>query len=479
MTHHFVRRHGAAVFLIAAAIAAGCRARPAPGKLSAGPPRLASVNELSDAEKQYGHSAAPSAGVTYQPDVVLLPAGAGAIRGRSADSLVWTIDPGAEGAANIQPGTVLLLTSRAAGRVLAVQRESDGLHVVLGPVAITEIIRDGQFALDQPVDLTQSLSFAAPEVFDPAISVAPVVARANWPDGDGMFVRPVAFAPAGPVTVHRFTLTPFVDTKGVGVRIVSTAGGVMFLGQAVLYLNAPQVHFVLDIKGGRLVSAEVELSGVAGLLMEFEAAMPKPTDANINERRFAAHDFVVPIAGVGGVPLAVNVRQQFLLRTVFTSTGSLKARGYYTLKGGIRAGYRDGKFSVSGPTGFDARETLLPSIQGAAIGVTGMVMTHHLNVIVGVGGWGFVTGPYSFLNSSVTATRGSSIGMVVCRQESVSMGVGAGVGYQMPEPVTSAINAILRTLHISEQIKSSGGVQTNPVVLVSKGWKYPALQICG
>ena len=481
-SHRLVPGVTFAIFLIACIVLADCRARPSPlEQRSAGPPRLLKTDELSAAEKRYGHSATRSTAVTYQADVVLLPDGAEAIRGLSADGLEWTIDPTSRGANDIQPGKVLLLTSRAVGRVLAVEKGSDGLRVVLGPVEITEIIRDGQFSMNQPVDFGNVLSYTSPEVFDPPMPLESLVARLARPDGYGMFVRPAALRqPKPPVTAHRFTLDPFIGTTGVGVRIRSNApDGVMFVGQAVLYLKAPEVHFVLDISAAKVIRADVELTGVAGLLMEFDAALPRPTDANINENRFVANDFSIPIAGVGGLPLALTVRQQFQLRTAFTSSGALKARGYYTLKGGVRAGYRDGKFSVGGPTGFDAKYTLLPSLTGVAMGATGMILTHQLNVIVGLGAAGFVTGPYAYLNSNVSATHGSSIGAVVCRQEHVAMGVGAGVGYHMPEPVVDAINAVLRALHIREQIKGSGGIETKPVVLVQKGWKHPALGGCG
>ena len=475
-------------WLVAVFSAAGlfiaCRQAPPPpppplSPRVVGPPRVLSLSELTPAERLFGHSASEGPGVTYQPDVVIPPGGAEAIRSVSENGLVWTIDPDAAGASRIETGKVLLLTSRAAGRVLAVQKTDKGLEVVLGPADITEFVRDGTFSMDQPVDLESAAKFDRPAIFDQPIPSTPVIGALI--DRDRFFLRPVAYA-AREVTKHQFSVTPLVGTKGIGVRIVSEAGGVMFLGQAVLYVQSPRLHFNLDIRGGSVKTAEVQLTGIGGLLMEFEAAMPKPTDANINESRFAASDFGFPIGGFV-VPLAVHARQQFLLKTAFTSTGTLKARGHYKLQGSMRAGYRNGSWELGGPTGFSAQETLLPSIQGVAVGVTGMVLTHQLNVIAGVGAAGFVAGPYAFLNSSVTAARGSSIGFdaghgvlghgTVCRQESVSMGVGAGVGYQIPRPVTSAINAVLRALHIREEIKGSGGFETKPQVLVSQGWYSP------
>ena len=477
--HAPVLRIHLTVLLIVCAMLAGCRGRSSVDPRSVGPPRLLKLDDLSAAEKRYGMSATRTSAVTYQPDVVIPPAGASAIRGLSPDGLVWTLDPDAEGARDIQPGKVLLLTNRAAGRVLAVEKASDGLRVVLGPVDLTEVIRDAQFTLTQPVDFTQALAFARPEVFDPPILHEPLVAQVARPGGSGMFVMPVAFMPASSrAPIHPFKVTPLISSNGVGVEIVSNGNGLMFLGQGVLYLDTPSVHFVLDMRGGKVITAELELSGVAGLLMEFDAALPSPTDANISAQRYAASDYSIPIGGVGGLPLAVNVRQQFLLKTAFTSRGTLKARGHYALKGGLRAGYREGKFTISGPGGFDAKETLLPSLQGVAIGGTGMVMTHHVSVIVGLGAAGFVAGPYAYLNSGVTATRSSSVGLMNCRWETVSSGAGAGVGYQMPEPVTNAINAFLSALNIKQRIKGSGGIESKQITLANKGWYHPPVHLC-
>jgi hypothetical protein len=490
---------------------AGCRERPTGGQRNGGSARIVRLDELTEAEKRYGQSAKPSTAVTYQPDVVMPPAGAEAIRGVSPDGLVWTIDPSSKAAEAIQPGKVLVLTSRAAGRVLGVQKTAGGLQVVLGPVEITEVVREGRFSLKQPLDLDHALSFNVPEVFDPVVPVPPIVTSladqsfpsfAALPSCDsrshsGGTIRLAAYQPGctpGGVAfhqiglnqgmVHRFTMTPIVGAKGIGVRIASDQSGVHFLGEAVLYLQTPSLYFDLDIKEGKIVLCEVQLEGVGGLLMTFEAASPTPRSANISETRFAPVDFSIPVAGMG-VPFAVNVRQKFRLQSAFTSTGTIKARAYYTLKGGLRAGYRDGKWSMGGPTGVKPVESLdhlLFSTQGMALGVTGMVMTHHASVMVGIGAFGFLTGPYGYLNSSVTVTRGSDAGILrgptACKQATLSMGVGAGVGYMIPEPVTGAINSMLRALNVREEIKSSGGLETKPVIIVDIGRYHPSLQAC-
>ncbi len=435
-------------------------------------------------------------------------AGAEAIRGVSPDGLVWTIDPNSKGAEAIQPGKVLLLTSRAAGRVLGVQKTADGVQVVLGPVEITEVVREGRFSLKQPLDLDQA-SFTVPEVFDPVVPVPPIVtslADQSFPsfaampscgsrshsggtihlaayrqgcEPRGMAINRVGVSQG---MVHRFTMTPLVGLRGSesGSRPTRAA----FTSWEKRFSTSDAEVFDLDIKGGKIVVCEVQLEGVGGLMMTFEAGSPTPRSANISETRFAPVDFSIPVAGMG-VPFAVNVRQKFRLQSAFTSTGTLKARAYYSLKGGLRAGYRDGKWSMGGPTGVTPVESLdhlLFSTQGVALGVTGMVMTHQASVMVGIGAFGFLTGPYGFLNSSVTVTRGSDAGILrgptACKQATLAMGVGAGVGYMIPEPVTGAINSMLRALNIREEIKSSGGLETKPVIIVDIGRYHPSLDAC-
>ena len=444
-----------------------------------GPPRLLKTSELSDAEKRFGISPEQTAGLTYQPDVVLLRSGVNAIRSLSEDGLVWTLDPRAEGIDRIQPGKVLLLSTKAAGRVLAVTRADTGVEVVLGPADITEIVREGSFSIDQPVDLTQALEMALPASFDPVRAVAPIVANALRPDTHGFIISPARFVQQA--EEHDFRVIPMASVKGVGAELRSKPGGVLMVAQILFRLEAPKLNVRLNIQPAGVVSALVELKGAAGIEASFEAAAPGPNARNINADRPAPVDLFIPINGLG-VPLAVHVRQVFRVQTAFTSTGTVKAHGFYTLAGGIRAEYSGGKFSVGGPTGFGKAETLLPNLDGAVFGPAGIVFTHQVNVMVGVGVAGFVAGPYVYNNSSITAAKGSALSRPLtpeCRRETVSMAVGAGVGYRIPAIVAKVINGILRFFKITAQIRDSGGVSTDPVMLVNTGWYWPKMQACG
>src|SRR5207248_1238975 len=122
-------------------------------------------------------------------------------------------------------------------------------------------------------------------------------------------------------------------------------------------------------------------------------------------------------------------------------------------------GLRDGKFEIGGPVGLAVKESLIESVQGVSFGATGLVLAHQAKVIVGIGRFGFVAGPYTALDSSVGISRGSDLGIVVCSAATLTMRMLAGVGYVMPQPAVKAINFFLRQLNLG-QIKGSGGLQT-------------------
>ena len=79
--------------------------------------------------------------------------GPDAIRSMESNGLTWTIDPNAPEADLIQPDKIIFVTGRVVGRVLAVDRTGNNLRVTLGPVAITDVIKEANISSDQPLDL--------------------------------------------------------------------------------------------------------------------------------------------------------------------------------------------------------------------------------------------------------------------------------------------------------------------------------------
>jgi hypothetical protein len=456
-------------------------------------------HSLSDAELKFGVSPTPSDAVTYQDNTVIMEHGAQAIRSVSPDGLTWTFDANAPQVKDLQTGKVIVATSRAAGRVLAVTHSGNDVSVVLGPVEITDVIKEAHLTYDQPVDLQSMVAYTAPNypgtvdemskltadaddagdgtsitaaVLSPSGDATPVsfTSRATWTSADiarfhdmqGPSTPSIpGIGPPSQTSLGDFTTIPFC-CGGLGIKLLHNGDDMKVLAYAVLRLNSPHLHFDLDIHGGHVNTAKIVLDGAGGLTVHIESASAKGVDGNINKKFFVPVDLSIPISGLG-VPFAVTLHQQLIIQTAFTAKNSLlNTTGDYAFSGSIFMGLNNGSWGVGAPTSLHTNQSLGQSLDGMSLGATGVVFGMEGRIIVGIGAFGFVTGPYLGYSATVGLTRGSDqTGMlvgVVCRGTILNLGMNVGIGYQVPQAVTNAINAILRTLNASP-IEGSGGIK--------------------
>jgi hypothetical protein len=169
-------------------------------------------------------------------------------------------------------------------------------------------------------------------------------------------------------------------------------------------------------------------------------------------------DFVypipIPITGIG-TPVSVVFRQSLRVGTIFTTKGSkLEAKGEYRYEGAIRAGIRNEQPVAEGMKLSGTVTDLAESLSGVAGGVNALLLAYGAKVIVGIGAFDFVVGPYAAIDASVGTTRGSDLqaGVVgyVCRSADVNLWMEAGVGYALPQVVVKAINEFLNLFHVKE-----------------------------
>jgi hypothetical protein len=283
---------------------------------------------LTDAEIRYGVSPTRNSQVTYQDDVIVMEHGADAIRSQSSDGLTWTIDASAPGAQDIQPDKILFATGRVVGRVLAVERIGSDLAVTLGPMELTDVIKDAQITYSGALDLDKMTVYMAPDYpgtftdrdapeeqsamrrqgapsiqvvrFSPSEELVPLstgqsgsrpVRSAVWTDRDRTHfqIMPAAYmasdmnGPSGgggsggtgsgavpsDIPIGGFHFAPDVR-KGLGVSATHTERGMKFTAYAKLHLDNPNFTFRLDIAHAKLKTAEVELSGVGGVQVGFK-----------------------------------------------------------------------------------------------------------------------------------------------------------------------------------------------------------------
>ena len=99
----------------------------------------------------------------YQDQVVLVEHGDKAIRSWDANGMGWTLDGSDPRIAALKEGDVLFATSRCVGRVLKLTRTGNDVAVILGPAQFTDVIKQGNLAYDQPLDLNSLTAVEMPD----------------------------------------------------------------------------------------------------------------------------------------------------------------------------------------------------------------------------------------------------------------------------------------------------------------------------
>lgn len=489
-------------------------------------------HSLSQTELQFGRAPQRTQDVTYQDNVLILEHGDTALRSMSGDSLTWHFDANAPGVDQIQVDKVIFATERCVGRVLGVQRNGDDVAVQLGPVQITDVIKKGHFAYDQPVNLDSLIATPAPSLpwiakldenkpemninRDHLMSVTYAVVspdgtwrpfRDQHVNGDGRLVdtvlhtrnhlgrrmpvpsggwsyvqtsgsqqlpgagilppnlpNPLGNTPAPPasvgnmpdVDINGMTLSPCIrGCGGIGLKLGYDKNGIKVTAWVVFHLNNPTLRFNLDFSDG-VKTAAIELTGAAGFSYHFETASTQQFNGNINQLGTLPIDLNIPIGGFG-VPIALHLIQSLTLKTGFSArTSLLSENGDYTAKGSIQVGYINGNWG-GGPPLMSFNSNIANGVSGISVGINSLVFGIRQELLVGIGMFGFATGPYAAVSTSFTALKQASEAMVDCRQATFTMDLSAGVGYALPKPLVSIFNFFLRALKAKE-IQSTGSI---------------------
>jgi hypothetical protein len=132
-----------------------------PGPIVTGHP--VKFSEMTESERRFGIAPKRGAGVEYQDNIILMEHGDQAIRSFASNGLSWTFDANAPQVNEFQVGKIVFATGRAVGRVLALEHHGDQVSAILGPVQLTDLVKRGKFAYNQPLDLSQAIAYVAPD----------------------------------------------------------------------------------------------------------------------------------------------------------------------------------------------------------------------------------------------------------------------------------------------------------------------------
>ncbi len=121
------------------------------------------IHSLSETELKFGIAPRHSSTVEYQPGVIVMEHGDKAIRSISSNGLEWEFDANAEHVNEFQEGKIIFATGRAVGRVISLRREGNSVKAILGPIQLTDVIKNGKFKMDSPISADNMISYVAPD----------------------------------------------------------------------------------------------------------------------------------------------------------------------------------------------------------------------------------------------------------------------------------------------------------------------------
>jgi hypothetical protein len=453
------------------------------------------------AQLHYGTTIGHIPGVTYQPDVVVLGGGASSIRSADGSGYVWTIDGSAPGASKLHVGSVMMATTLATGRVLAIRNVAGGeRQVVLGPVALTDVIKDGTFATTSPIPITDPLAYSFPtdptavQIPDADASAGPhsfrerslagprVVSGKKPPiphdipsalpsdaNGSTGVKLPLPTGQPTPINEGDVTLTPsccspihvVVDYHGENGRMHGDLG---------IDVGKPEIKASVTIGGSHLLDASVKLYDAAAVFFDFDAAT-RNVDGNKPRTIFRLPvEFTIPVT-----PFSISVSFNLSMSIQLAGQAALSSHAKYALDGPIGVTYTGGNLKTLTPKVKTVR-SVSNSAFSAGVSVNAISLAFNASLSIGFGVPGLHVGPYVGITASLAFDKDGSPPQTSlklgCADAKVLITGVVGVGYTISEPIRKVINFFLKLLDV-KPIKGSAGAKW-PFTI----WNPPQSQRC-
>ena len=500
------------------------------------------IHKLSPTEMRYGIAPKRTKDVEYVDDVIVMEEGDKAIRSMAGNGLSWTFDANAPHISEFQEGKVVFATGRAVGRIVGLRRDGDSVTAFLAPVQLTDVIKNGHFAMSQPVDVNNIIPYVAPDFPQPpeeltegntsqfiepdnpddhhfreAVVVSRVehgkwtpismaqtyadgrrityqkhgsrwsanhvslanVSSARLLDAAEMFrlSQPPSEDPEVPKPTAARELNQdsgvgaanqqvpveldgsdvrteaVASNSGIGLQFYYNKNGVNIFTECLLKLLNAKIGFELNITDQQIQTAGVKLDGELGVQLLAEAASSQDFRANLHKTVWEPIDFSIPLGlnGAAGVPFSVTFNSKLALNTGFSArTSKLTARGYYTFGGGIWAGLKDKRWSVSGTKDMKVVTDIGQTTAGISVGINSLVLAAGIRVMVGIGAFGFNTGVFAEVQFDGTMLRAPDEAFP-CRQGTIETFLYYGIGYSLPKLLVDVLNAVLKLFHYEIQ----------------------------
>jgi hypothetical protein len=446
--------------------------------------------KLTSTERKYGMAPKRDVRVTYQEGIILMEHGDEAIREAKTDGMTFTFDAKAEHVGEFEEGKIIFATGRVVGRVGQLTRDGDTVTVKLAPVKITEIIKKGTFMMNSTFSAKDLIIYTAPDFpsnfdlkdkqqqsnnldaqsFEPRyLRTGFMQTQAQLPSllGKDLSTR----IPQNPATLQApvlalssgLKIVPAIGSDGgIGLNFSYVKNGIIFNAFGQMVIPAPKINFLLVIDSSGVQTFGIEISGAISLRMSIVATSDVERFINVNSTTVAPIDLSLPCP-IAGVPLALSFQTAFNLHTTFAAkTSTLTSSGSWSMNGTLFAGYKSGAKSHETPPA-KATSSLAQNVSGASVGINTVGGGIKVTPMVGIGGFGFMTGVFLGVTFTGDVVKQASEAMVDCHGASGSATVASGVGYQLPGPFVDFINTVLslftqyRMDKSGELIKGWGG----------------------
>jgi hypothetical protein len=228
------------------------------------------------------------------------------------------------------------------------------------------------------------------------------------------------------------------------------------------------VQFKLDVDGGRVSGASIEVHGAGGFEIDLKGASENGDGDIDNQRVQIPTTFDVPL-NVLGVPLSARLAQAFTLSTGLKAKAVFSAQGDYRFGATFGFRFRGGKFEAYGPRTFQAVKQLTDTAQTTAAGVAGMKVGYAARFSLAVGALGFEASAWFQIAFGVGVSATATVSSLApkCRTASFAIDIKYGLGYSIPKPIVAVVNFFLGLFH-ARPIQASGNfAETDPYYLVN------------
>jgi hypothetical protein len=458
--------------------------------LTACSPTAASATAPRDTAEQHAQFGAPAAPdghtLELQSDVVVVGGGHNPVWGASSDGTTWTLDSNAPGMDELAVDKVLLATGYATGRVVQITKNGDRTDVVLAPIAITDLVKNGEVKFDGEVDPgnLEVQGFDGGSITDATEDSDGTITPASWIRDTYDPTDPLSDKPL-PVPAKEFSkktedweLSGGTGRDGLHFAVTTEAGGLKVFATGTLLFDALHINLGMVIANSVAGGARGRVSGIQGVKVDVQAGSQNTGGSTI-KKEFKL-PFEIPIQTlIGGVPVFMKLSASVVVNAALVGTdATITGAGEWHLGNGLDMKI-DGQ-TVSSDVDQDLKvvKSIMDSISGIALGGAVFNLGFKFTMMAGVGAPYFGAGGFATLTVAVGIGIGSALGspLALCRSASYDMALGTGVGIVTePNILTSLLE---RIPHVKDVLPDAGLTRQATKPILHKKQTMPENQVC-